>query len=161
MKQFHNKKETNKIGAHIRKLRKIAGLSINDISDMTGFTQSSLSAIENGGETNTSHLVEIAKAIGVQPLEIFNIPFVIKPRYKLSPKRQDRDMLTFRINKLYNETDFFHTPVFVKDVIEFLEDEYKIKARSSAVSQILKRLVSESKLKYSKVGRQNSYSKKR
>lgn len=128
---------------------------------MTGFTQSSLSAIENGGETNTSHLIEIAKAIGVQPLEIFNVPFVVKPRYKLSPKRQDRNMLTFRINKLYKETDFFRNSVLVKDVAQFLKEEYKIKTKSSAVSQVLKRLVSDGKLKYSKVGRQNSYSKKR
>ena len=159
--QDHNKKETNRIGKHIRKLRMEAGFSIDDVSDMTGFGKSRISAIENGGETNTSHLVGIAKAIGVYPSEIFNIPFVIKPKYKLSPKRQDRSMLTFRINKLYNETDFFHNPVFVKDVIQFLKDQYKIKTRSSAVSQILKRLVSEGKLKYSKVGRQNNYAKKR
>jgi transcriptional regulator with XRE-family HTH domain len=137
-----------------------AGLSIDDISDMTGFGKSRISIIENGGETNTSHLVEIAKAIGVPPSEIFNIPFVIKPRYKLSPKRQVRDMLTFRINKLYDETDFFLNWIFAKDVVQFLKVEYKIKVNSSAVSQILKRLVSDGKLKYRKIGRQNNYIKK-
>ena len=146
---------------HIRKLRMEAGFSIDDISDMTGFGKSRISIIENGGETRTSHLVEIAKAIGVHPSEILNIPFDIRPKYKLSPKRRERDMLTFRINKLHDETDFFDASVFTKDVVQSLKAEYKIKASSSAVSQVLKRLVSEGKLKYSKVGRQNCYSRKK
>lgn len=138
-----------------------SGFSIDDISDMTGYGKSRISVIENGGETTTSHLIEIAKAIGVHPKEIFDIPFLIKPRYKLSPKRQERNRLTFRINKLYEETGFFNSPVFVKNVDQFLRDEYNIKANSSAISQILKRLVTEGKLKYVKAGRQNQYSKKK
>ena len=161
MKQHPNKKETKRIGQHIRKLRMEAGLSIDDISDMTGFGKSRISIIENGGETRTSHLVEIAKAIGVHPSEILNIPFDIRPKYKLSLKRRERDMLTFRINKLFDETEFFNTSVFTKDVVQVLRDEYKIKASSSAVSQVLKRLASDDKLKYSKVGRQNIYSRKK
>ncbi len=146
---------------HIRELRTEAGFSIDDISDMTGFGKSRISIIENGGETRTSHLVEIAKAIGVHPSEILNIPFDIRPKYKLSPKRQERDKLTFRISKLLNETDFFRTSVFTKDVVQSVNDQYKINASSSAVSQVLKRLVTDGKLKYSKVGRQNCYIRKK
>ncbi|MDP4248822.1 MAG: hypothetical protein Q8918_01795, partial [Bacteroidota bacterium] len=95
------------------------------------------------------------------PSEILNIPFDIRPKYKLSPKRQDRDKLTFRISKLFNETDLFRTSVFAKDVVQSLNDQYKINASSSAVSQVLKRLVTDGKLKYSKVGRQNCYIRKK
>jgi transcriptional regulator with XRE-family HTH domain len=122
VKQNSNRKETSRIGKNIRKLRMEAGFSIDDISDMTGYGKSRISIIENGGETTTSHLIEIAKAIGVHPKEIFNIPFLIKPRYRLSPKRQGRSRLTFRINKLYEETDFFNSPIFVKEVAKFLRD---------------------------------------
>ena len=77
MKRYHNKKETKKIGKQIQELRKKHELSIEDVAEMTGFSRSTITGVENGIDTNTSHLIEIAKAIGEHPMEIFNIPFEI------------------------------------------------------------------------------------
>ncbi|PZQ98113.1 MAG: hypothetical protein DI539_29680, partial [Flavobacterium psychrophilum] len=156
-----NTKLTSKIGAKIRDLRNKAGFSLDDVADMTGFTQSLLSAIENGSETGISHLTEIAKAIGVHPKELLDMPIEIKPRYPLSPQRKERNRLTFRITTLCDETDFFKEPKFVREVVENLRSESKAKLTSAPVAVVLKRLVDSGKLTYTKVGRQNKYVRKR
>lgn len=161
MEKYHNIKETKKIGAHIEKLRKDRDLSIGDIAQMTGFANSSISSVENGGETDTSHLIEIAKAIGVHPSELFDITFEIKPRFKLDPNRQKRNLLTSRIKKIYENTNFFDKPRFVSDVASYMEEIYKIKSgsASTSISIVLKRLSDKGYLKYSKAGRRNQYVK--
>lgn len=163
MKKYHNTKETKKVGKQIRKLREEKNLSIGDIAQMTGFAHSTISSIENGGESDTSHLVEIAKAIGEHPMEMFNVSIDLKPRFKLDPNRQDRNLFTSRIRKIYEETDFFDTPKFVSEVVEYLKETYSIKAESSrtSISTVLKRLCKDNMLKYSKVGRRNLYVRKR
>lgn len=161
MKPFRNTKLTSKIGAKIRDLRGKAGLSLDDVADMTGFTQSYLSAVENGSETGISHLVEIAKAIGVHPKVLLDLPIDVKPRYPLSPQRKERNRLTFRITTLLDDTDFFDSPKYVRDLIDHLFIESKVKVGSATVAVVLKRLVESGKLTYTKVGRQNRYKKKR
>lgn len=156
---YHNKKDTKKLGKRIETLRLQKNLSMEDIAFMTGFAKATIMAVENGANTDSSHLIEIAKAIGVHPMELFNLPFDIKPRYKLSPNRQDRDQLTFRLNKLHAETDFFENPRFVNDIGEYLSEEYNIQPDASSVSVILARMVKEGKLSYTKIGRRNYYSK--
>lgn len=160
MKKFRNKKITKQIGAKIQELREFAGLSITDVADMTGFSYPTISAIEKGEEVTASYLVEIAKAIGVHPMEALNIPVVIKPRFPLSPQKKERNRVTQKITKLYEATDFFNTPKFVRDVTQYFYDESKIKVSSDSVSIVLKRFVDLGKLTYKKVGRQNQYYKK-
>lgn len=157
MAKFYNRKETKKIGSRIRELREAKELSIEDVSSLTGFARNTLNAIENGSNTDTTHLIEIAKAIGVHPMELFNVEIEIKSRYKLSPQRLARNLLTLRINKLGSETNFFDTPKFVSEVIQHLFEEFKIKADSIHTSVVLKRMVADGKLKFTKVGRQNQY----
>ena len=161
MARYHNQKETIKIGNQIRKLRKDALLSIDDISDMTGFAKSTISAIENGSETDTSHLIEIAKAIGIHPQKIFDISINIKPRFKLSQKRKEQNHLTHRITTLFEETDFFDNPKFVKEIIQKLSEEYSIKPNPTETSVAMRRLVQENKVQYHKSGRQNQYFRKK
>lgn len=161
MPHYHNKKETKKIGKRIQDLRKGKSLSIEDVAEMTGFTRGLINAVEDGKNTDTSHLVEIAKAIGVHPMEIFNVPFDIKPRFKLSPKRQQRDFLTQKIRYLFSNTDFFNSQRFVADVMQKLTEDFEINPNSTIVSVVLKRLVNENKLSAQKSGRRNSYFKKR
>jgi transcriptional regulator with XRE-family HTH domain len=161
VKRYHNKKETSKIGAKIRDLRNKSGFSLDDVAYMTGFTQSLLSAIENGSETGISHLIEIGKAIGVHPKEILDLPMEIKPRFRLSPQRKERNRLTFRITALCNDTDFFDTPRFVRDVVDQLLDDSKAKISSASVAVVMKRLNESGKLKHNTVGRQKQYFKKK
>ena len=160
MAKYHNKKETEKVGKRISELRIMKEYSPVDIASMTGFAYQTINSIENGANTDCSHLIEIAKAIGVHPMEIFNVKFEIKPRFKLPPKRIESNLLTLRLNKLRIETDFFKTPKFVNEVCQYLLEEFKIKTTSTKVSVVLKRLVIEGKLQYSKKGRKNVYKSK-
>jgi len=157
--KYYNKKETEKIGSQIQELRKKNELTIEDVSTMSGFARSTITAIEAGANTDTSHLIEIAKAIGVHPMELFNVPFVIKPRNKRSPDSIKKSLLTSRINKLVSDSNEFNTPKQVKDIIHTLFIKYEIKAESSHVSVVLKRLVKDGKLNFTKAGRKNSYLK--
>lgn len=160
MKQYHNKKETIKVGEQIRKLRKDAGFSIDDIADMTGFGKTLLSGIENGAETGISHIIEIAKAIGVHPMEIFNLSFVIKPRFKKNPQRQRRNLITYTIIKVSDDTDFFSSPRFIREIVAYLKDRYKTKVNPISVAAAMRRLSTEGKFRIQKAGRQNQYIKK-
>jgi len=148
---------TQAIGKKIKELREARELEIEDISEMTGFTSNNIRAIEKGKESRISTLVEIAFAIGVQPHEITNITFKIKPRFKLSAKRKEKTKLTQRVNQLV-KSNYFKEAKYVKDILLSLIDDYKIKTTSSSISAILLRRVEEGKLKVKKVGRQNQYS---
>ena len=161
MLKYHNIKETKKLGNRIKDLRLISEFSIEDIASMTGFARQTITSVENGGNTDSSHLIEIAKAIGVHPKELFNFDLELKPRYKLSPNRINSNLLTLRLNKLCSGTDFFKNPKFVSEVCSYLLGEFKIKSDSTKVSVVLKRLVNDGKLIYSKNGRKNIYVKKK
>lgn len=148
---------TQAIGKKIKELRKAHGLEIEDISEMSGFTSNNIRSIENGKESRISTLAEIAFAIGVQPHEIIDITFKIKPRFKLSAKRKEKTRLTERINQLI-KSNYFEEPKYSKDVLLILKQQYKIKTTSPSISAILLRRVNEGKLKVNKIGRQNQYS---
>jgi transcriptional regulator with XRE-family HTH domain len=134
---------------------------MDDVADMTGFTQSLLSAIENGAETGISHLIEIAKAIGVHPRELLDIPIEIKPRFALSPQRKERNRLTYTITRLCDESDFFDTGRFVRDVVDYLNIEANFKPNAVSVAVVLKRLADSGKLNFTTKGRQRQYFRKR
>jgi transcriptional regulator with XRE-family HTH domain len=154
---YRNTAVTKAIGKKIKELREARGLEVEDISEMSGFTSNNIRAIEEGKESRISTLVEIAFAIGVQPHEITNVTFKIKPRFKLSAKRKERTQLTQRINQLVI-SNYFKEPKYAKNVLLSLTENYKIKTTSSSISAILLRRVEEGKLKVKKVGRQNQYS---
>lgn len=157
MGRFHNIKDTKRIGRNIKKLRKEHGWNVEDIAEMTGFSRSTISNVENGSDTDTSHLIEIAKAIGVPPMSIFDIPFEIKPRHKLSAIRNERKKLTFKIKKLLTDYKYFNQGRVVNDVYNALIENFKTKADPIQISVILKRLVAENELKFTKKGRKNLY----
>jgi len=156
--KYQNKEETEKIGKQISKLRKSKSLSQDEVAFMSGFAKSTIANIEKGSNTDISHIIEIAKAIGIQPREIFDIEFQLSPRYKLSPDKANKLRLTEKISNLITDNVFFKTPKFVKDVILELKNDTDIKIDSTHVSVTLIRFSSEGKLKYGKVGRNNFYS---
>ena len=159
MARYHNTKEVLKIGEQITKLRESKNFSVEDIAAMTGFSRSTISRVEKGNESNTTHLIEIAKAIGVHPKEVFNVDFEIKPRFKLSGKRKEQQKLTMRIRTLIS-SGFFRSPKSVSDVSAVLKESSNIKANGVHLSGILRRFSSEGRLKYAKIGRKNVYSNK-
>lgn len=160
MANYHNKKETKKVGLRIQSLRLSKELTIEDVASMTGFDRKTIKSVEAGNNADTSHLIEIAKAIGVHPKELFDVPMEIKPRYKLSPRRLANNKLTNQVTKLALESNFFDKPKFVKDVLAYLFEEFNLKAESVHVSVILKRISDGGQLKFTKVGRSNYYSRR-
>lgn len=138
-------------------LRESKGWELEDIAEMTGFTYSTIHAIEKGREARTSYLVEIMRAIGVHPKELFNIPLKMTPRFPLTASRREKSRLTTRLHKVLEESDFFSEPRFTRDVAAHLKDKYRIKVKSAAVSVVLLRMVNEGRLKAKRRGRQNMY----
>ncbi|HEU5054501.1 MAG TPA: helix-turn-helix transcriptional regulator [Hanamia sp.] len=157
MPKYKNIQETIRVGENIRTHREKAGFTQDDLASMTGFAKSTIASIEAGANTDISHLIEIAKAIGVHPKEVFNIPFEIAPRYKLSPNRIDRVLVTKKIRDIINESSFFYKPKLVREVVNYLYDETGLKVNPTHISVVLKRFSQEGKLKYKKEGRNNLY----
>lgn len=159
MAKYHNKKDTKKIGLRIKALRESKELSIEDVSLMTGFTRNSIKGIEAGSNSDISHFIEVAKAIGVHPKDVLDVPMDMKSRYKLPPKRQENDKLTLRLTLVVSKTDFFMEPKSTKDVVEYFSGEMAISANPKIISNVLIRLVGLGLLKSFKVGRQYRYFK--
>ncbi len=143
----------------IQTLRLGKKLSIEDVSSMTGFDRKTIKAIESGNNADTSHLIEIAKAIGVHPKDLFDVQMDLKPRYKLPLKRLAKSNLTSHVTQLALQTNFFDQPKFVKDVLYYLNTELNLKAESVHVSVILKRLSDTGVLRFTKKDRFNCYSR--
>lgn len=156
MSRYHNRKETKRIGQKIKELRVAKGWNIEDIAEMTGFSRSTITAIEKGAETDTTHLIEISKAIGVEPKQIFELPFEIKPRFKLSAKRKDQNKLTLKLRS-FVENGFFKEPRIVSDVRGHLLSQHRLKIGSAQISVVLLRLKNEGIIKSTKRGRKNFY----
>lgn len=158
MSRYKNKKETKRIGEQLRLLREKAHWSIEDISSMTGFSRSTISKAEQGHETSLSYIIEIAKAIGVHPREVFSIPFDLNPRYKLPPKRRNQEKISAKIKSLA-AADFFDSEKRVADVKAALFEIYHLKANSKAISVVLSRLVHKAELTCRRQANWNTYSK--
>ena len=161
MKKFRNPKETKKLGVRIAQLRVAAGYNIADIADMTGFSYQTISNIEKGVEATVSYIIEIAKAINVHPKELFDIKFEKQPRFKLSPQRKEKNRFKQSIDDLLENSDFFNTPQFVRDVLKELNFKASSKAESVIVSTALTRMVTDGRLKFNLVGRQKQYYKRK
>lgn len=156
MSSYRNKKDTKRIGDQIKSLRLKQEYNIEDIAAMTGFSRSTISHIEKGGETRTSHLVEIAKAIGVHPKLLFDIDFDIKPRYKLTQKRKDQSKITAKIRTLLAE-GYFTEPRTVESTRQYLALNKKIKVSAAQLSVVLSRLTDNKELKAGRAGRKYHY----
>lgn len=137
-------------------LREKHELNVEDVAAMTGFSRSTLSNIEKGGETNSSHLIEIAKAIGVSPAVLFQFPIDTKPRFPLPRKRKDQKKLTARLRHLTSQT-LFKQAKTVAEIQLFLLEKRSLKVSAKQLSVVLLRLAEEGKLKILKKGRKNLY----
>lgn len=156
MGKYFDEVSAKQIGARIRKYRKEAGFSLEDVAAMTGFSVNTLSSIENGGDTYVSFCLAICRAIRIEPSRLFDISIELTPVFELPPDRQNRAYTTQRVGQLY-ESGFFSEPRLVVSVLEELEINYGIRPDSSEVSTALKKLTDNGKLEFTKLGRRNLY----
>lgn len=159
MGKYIDEESTRQIGERVRVFRKAQGYSLDDLAAMTGFSINTLSSIENGGDTTTSYLTAICKALKTHPSELFKIKIELKPLFELPPDRKERAQTTYRVKELVEETDFFSEPRFVESVVEDFLAKYNVKPNPSEVSTALKKLADEGKLTFTKQGRKNLYKK--
>lgn len=164
MAKFHNIEFTKKVGAKIKKEREATNLEIEDVSEMTGFHRNVIISIENGSNTDISHIAIIAFALNLHPKELLDVDVIIKPRFKLSAVRREKSRVTARILELYGN-GFFNTWKTSKEVqIELLDKFSRLsKVDTKNISVILNRLVNAGKLIVFKKDntRYNFYKKKK
>lgn len=159
MAKYRDNGFIKQVGNRIREARESKKLSLEDIAFMTGFTIATLGEIERG-EVNTdiSHIAAIGQALGLHPMKILDVDIKLRPRFELPPNRENRASTTLRIKELA-ETDYFTYPRTVTAVIDFVKTKSGISLESSPVSGVLKNLVEEGLLEYSKSGRNHVYKK--
>ncbi|MFI0350724.1 helix-turn-helix domain-containing protein [Actinomadura sp. 9N407] len=76
-----------KVGPRLRELRTKRGVTLQDLSDVTGISKSTLSRLESGGRRATLELLlPIARAHQVPLDELVGAPEVGDPRVRLAPR---------------------------------------------------------------------------
>lgn len=164
MAKYHNIEFTRKVGAKVQKERKHLSLEIEDVAEMAGFHRNVIVSIENGSNTDISHIAAVAFALGLYPKVLLDVDIEIKPRFKLSGTRREKSRLTARLNESLNN-GFFDSERTAKEVHEELIENYPnaSKVDTKSISVILKRLQESGKLVISKKGnsRYNVYKRKK
>jgi transcriptional regulator with XRE-family HTH domain len=161
VRKYYDEKSLKQIGSNIRELRKDHGYSLEDLAALTGFTVNTISSVENGGDTTVSYFIAICQALDVHPKQVLDIDLRLQSRFQLPPSRRNRSLLTNRIKKLVNETDFFDEPKLVISVVNEFVQHYGFNPDPSEVSTALKKLSIEGKLTFKKSGRKNLYTRKK
>lgn len=125
---------------------------------MTGLTVNTISALEKGKGSSLNNFLLICRALKTQPQEIFHNDIDLTPLYPLPPSTKRRIDITQKLDELVNNSDFFHTPKRVSEVIEKLDSD---KRESNKFSVYLTSYCKEGELEYIKEGNFKRYVKKK
>ncbi len=158
MSRYKDKPNLVQLGANLTKQREALELSVEDVSEMTGFSAQTIRNIEAGQESSLSYIIAICQALDLHPTKAFDFPIKLEPRYKLSAARAEKTRLTQRIEG-FVANNYFNKGRTAKDVVAELNEVYQIQTTTSAVSVILKRKVDEQILKIDQKGQQRIYKK--
>lgn len=139
-----------------KSLREAAGLDIEDIAAMTGFHRNTIVSIENGSNTDISHLLAYIFALNLHPKDFFDVPLEVQPLHPLPATRKEKNKLTSRTAKLIEE-GFFDSPRSTSEVCEELKQKHPeaVNIKETILSTILKRQFDDGKLDRS--GPKNRY----
>jgi transcriptional regulator with XRE-family HTH domain len=70
---YKNEKFLKKFGKRLREMRKIKGLSQEELAYKSGFELSQIGRIERAEiNTSLSHVSALAEALGIDPIELFD-----------------------------------------------------------------------------------------
>lgn len=159
MSRYKDELNLVKLGANLSTQRETLELSVEDISEMTGFSTQTIRNIEAGEESSLSYVIAICQALDLHPTKAFDFPIKLEPRFKLSAVRAEKTRLTQRIEG-FVASDYFNQGRTAKDVVSELNEVYQIHTTTSAVSVILKRKVDEQLLKIEQTGKKQRIYKK-
>lgn len=97
-----------KMGSKIKELRKIKGLTLADLAQLTGFTRSFLSQVENDKTSpSIASLIKIANALGVIPSQLF---FEERGEEKIIVRKKDREIFLNEKSRVRFERLALRTP---------------------------------------------------
>ncbi|PZR03564.1 MAG: hypothetical protein DI539_26155, partial [Flavobacterium psychrophilum] len=146
-------------GRHLKKLRNDRDWSQGQLAAFLNIDSNQISRIENGRHAVNIHTIRaLATALGKYPDELLRFEFdhKLNTDFGAGTKKTKRPQTTLSIINLIG-TDFLNSPKSVGQIIKQCKKLYSANLRSSAVSGVLKKLVSERKLK--RVKSQNKKSK--
>jgi len=146
------------LGVLLRQRREELSFSQNDVANMTGLTVNTIASFEKGRGTTLNNFLLICRALKIQPKHAFHTEMDLEPLYTLPPFSKKRIEITQKLDDLVHNTDFFHTPKRVSQVLEKLESD---KADSNKFSVYLSSYCKEGELEYIKVGNVKKYVKKK
>lgn len=136
-------------GKNVKRIRDEKDWSQEQLAAISNIDINQISRIETGKHAANLHTIKaLAIALGKYPDELLRFEFNIKLNtdFGVRHKKSKRPETTASINKLA-ETDFFNKPRSVAQIILQCRKTYQVELKSSAVSGVLGKLVSDKKLK--------------
>lgn len=152
-----NNKALIELGKQLRARREACNYAQRDVSQMTGITINTISALENGNGATLNNFLLICRAVHTHPKDIFQLDMDLTPLYTLPPFERKRIEIALKLKNLIFETDFFEEPKRVSEVIERLESNKK---ESNKFSVYLSGYCKEGALDYIRVGNIKKYTRK-
>lgn len=156
-KTFNNIDILSRIGDVFRQRRIELRFSQKDLSNLSGLTTNTISAIENGAGTSLDNFFTICRALKLQPQDVLPKNLELTPLYNLPPESQKKLELTVRLEKLIKESDFFDRPKRVSEVLDALKLNRSI---SNRFSVYLTGYCRDGLLEYTKTGKVKYYKRK-
>ena len=153
-----NKKALIELGKQLRARREACNYAQRDISQMTGITINTISALENGHGATLNNFLLICRAVNTQPKDIFQWDMDLTPEYVLPPFERKRIEISMKLKNLIFQTDFFNEPKRVSEVIHRLDSNKK---ESNKFSVYLSGYCKEGALEYIRVGNIKKYLRKK
>ncbi len=140
-----NRKFEEAVGQNVKEFRLQRGWSQDYLASVIGTDKKQIQRVERGlYSPNLSTLTAIAKALGRQPSELFNVDFEVEVDPILpSPKRSTTKIW---ITRLIEETDFLDSYREVREIVAECKREYHVVLKSSAVSGVMRELVKQKSL---------------
>lgn len=115
--------QLNRIGDHLRQIRKQKSVSLQQLADNSGFTKGYLSKLENGhAQAPIATLMKIAQCLGIsinQLFDGFSDPGAQRRRSAVLTREQERESVEdrgdrgYRFERLAVDSDFRLTPYMI------------------------------------------------
>lgn len=151
-----SRRNNTKIGTRFSALRKLAGLSLDALSSVSGISKATLSRIENGSKTfEYSHIEILSSVFGFDNDSIhsseFNLPSETQVKNSIK-KYIKKNKLQITFADLYRnkpgaayyvdkmvESSFLNEKRTMKEITEYCYNEFGVNLVSSHITNILKR----------------------
>lgn len=163
--------QKKKCGLRIKRIRELLGYTEADFGKLMGLTENTIINIEKGDGFNSNTISIVSYYTGISLKDIFDftgdLPNVVNLKYTFlkNVKKYNNETLIKLLNRritikaiieeLVNKTSYFKTPKRIKEIREYIHNEYNKNASSSIVSQALSNAYNDKLLKRTRDGMRN------